>query len=162
LFLSIFEALKKTIKFCGILSALSILLIMILVSADVFFRYVFNSPILGAMEFSLLLMISIIYLGLGYTEICDRHIAINLIYNTLKPKHQVIVTKLNYIILLFIASILFWHSFLDFLKSYEINEVLPGMAGFPKYPSKFCLSFGMLMYIFVIFFKLISSKKSDQ
>ena len=86
---------KKIIKFCGILSALSILLIMILVSADVFFRYVFNSPILGAMEFSLLLMISIIYLGLGYTEICDRHIAINLIYNTLKPKHQ--VTILNYL-----------------------------------------------------------------
>ena len=134
----------------GVLAAFSTLLIMIMVSADVFFRYFFNSPILGAMEFSLMLMIAVIYLGLGYTELSDRHIVIDLFYKKLNPKYQRILSKINCIILLIISSILLWHSFDNFLYSVEINEIIPGMASFPKYPSKFCLSLGVLIYIFVI------------
>ena len=146
----------------GVLAAFSTLLIMIMVSADVFFRYFFNSPILGAMEFSLMLMIAVIYLGLGYTELSDRHIVIDLFYKKLNPKYQRILSKINCIILLIISSILLWHSFDNFLYSVEINEIIPGMASFPKYPSKFCLSLGVLIYIFVILSKLFSIKNNDE
>lgn len=152
--------LPKFTKMFGVLAAFSILLIMIMVSADVFFRYVFNSPIIGAMEFSLMLMIAVIYLGLGYTEISNRHIVIDLFYKKLNIKYQHIISKINCIILLSISSILFWHSFADFLYSYEINEILPGMASFPKYPSKLCLSLGVLIYIFVILSKLFSRRNN--
>ena len=152
--------LPKFTKMFGVLAAFSILLIMIMVSADVFFRYVFNAPIIGAMEFSLMLMIAVIYLGLGYTEISDRHIVIDLFYKKLNLKYQYIISKINCIILLTISSILFWHSFADFLYSYEINEILPGMASFPKYPSKLCLSLGVLIYIFVIVSKLFSRRNN--
>ena len=154
--------LKKFTKIFGLLAAFSILLIMISVSADVFFRYVFNSPIMGAMEFSLMLMIAVVYLGLGYTEISDRHIVIDLFYKKLNLKYQRIISKINCVILLIISSILFWHSFADFLYSFEINEILPGMASFPKYPSKFCLSLGVLIYILVILSKLFSMKNNDE
>ena len=153
---------KKFTKIFGLLAAFSILLIMISVSADVFFRYVFNSPIMGAMEFSLMLMIAVVYLGLGYTEISDRHIVINLFYKKLNLKYQRIISKINCVILLIITSILFWHSFENFLYSFEINEILPGMASFPKYPSKFCLSLGVLIYILVILSKLFSMKNNDE
>jgi TRAP-type mannitol/chloroaromatic compound transport system permease small subunit len=152
--------LPKFTKMFGVLAAFSILLIMIMVSADVFFRYVFNAPIIGAMEFSLMLMIAVIYLGLGYTEISNRHIVIDLFYKKLNIKYQHIISKINCIILLTISSILFWHSFADFLYSYEINEILPGMASFPKYPSKLCLSLGVLIYIFVILSKLFSRRNN--
>ena len=92
--------LTKFTKMFGVLAAFSTLLIMIMVSADVFFRYFFNSPILGAMEFSLMLMIAVIYLGLGYTELSDRHIVIDLFYKKLNPKYQRILSKINCIILL--------------------------------------------------------------
>ena len=156
----IVSILTKLTKMFGVLAAFSILLIMIMVSADVFFRYVFNSPIIGAMEFSLMLMIAVIYLGLGYTEISNRHIVIDLFYKKLNIKYQHIISKINCIILLTISSILFWHSFADFLYSYEINEILPGMASFPKYPSKLCLSLGVLIYIFVIVSKLFSRRNN--
>ena len=154
--------LKKFTKISGLLAAFSILLIMISVSADVFFRYVFNAPIMGAMEFSLMLMIAVVYLGLGYTEISDRHIVIDLFYKKLNLKYQRIISKINCVILLIITSILFWHSFENFLYSFEINEILPGMASFPKYPSKFCLSLGVLIYILVILSKLFSMKNNDE
>ena len=154
--------LTKITKMFGVLAAFSTLLIMIMVSADVFFRYFFNSPILGAMEFSLMLMIAVIYLGLGYTELSDRHIVIDLFYKKLNPKYQRILSKINCIILLIISSILLWHSFDNFLYSVEINEIIPGMASFPKYPSKFCLSLGVLIYIFVILSKLFSIKHNDE
>jgi len=156
----IVSILTKITKMFGMLAAFSILLIMIMVSADVFCRYVFNSPIIGAMEFSLMLMIAVIYLGLGYTEISDRHIVIDLFYKKLNLKYQHIISKINCIILLIISSILFWHSFADFLYSYEINEILPGMASFPKYPSKLCMSLGVLIYIFVILSKLFSRRNN--
>lgn len=159
---SIVSILTNFTKMLGVLAAFSILLIMIMVSADVFFRYVFNSPIMGAMEFSLMLMIAVIYLGLGYTEISDRHIVIDLFYKKLNLKYQRIITKINCIILLIISSILFWHSFADFLYSFRINEILPGMASFPKYPSKFCLSLGVLIYIFVLLSKLFSRGNNDE
>ena len=86
------KVLTKFTKIFGVLAAFSILLIMIMVSADVFFRYFFNSPILGAMEFSLMLMIAVVYFGLGYTEISDRHIVIDLFYKKLNLKYQVVDT----------------------------------------------------------------------
>jgi TRAP-type C4-dicarboxylate transport system permease small subunit len=107
-------------------------------------------------------MIAVIYLGLGYTELTDRHIAIDLFYKKLHPKYQRILSKINCIILLIISSILFWHSFANFLYSVEINEIIPGMASFPKYPSKFCLSLGVLIYIFVILSKLFSTRHNDE
>ena len=114
------------------------------------------------MEFSLMLMIAVIYLGLGYTEQCDRHIAIDLFYKKLNKNLQNIISKTNYIILLVISSILFWHSFDNFIYSFEINEILPGMASFPKYPSKFCLSLGVLIYMLVILSKLFSASHNDE
>ena len=156
------NVLTKFTKIFGILAAFSILLIMIMVSADVFFRYVFNSPIMGAMEFSLMLMIAVVYLGLGYTEISDRHIVIDILYKKFNQKYQRIISKINCIILLVISTILFWHSFADFLYSFKINEMLPGMASFPKYPAKFCLALGVLIYIFVILSKLFSIRHNDE
>ena len=158
----IVNVLTNFTKIFGVLAAFSILLIMIMVSADVFFRYVFNSPIMGAMEFSLMLMIAVVYLGLGYTEISDRHIVIDILYKKFNQKYQRIISKINCIILLVISTILFWHSFADFLYSFKINEILPGMASFPKYPSKFCLSLGVLIYIFVILSKLFSVRHNDE
>ena len=156
------NVLTKFTKIFGVLAAFSILLIMIMVSADVFFRYVFNSPIMGAMEFSLMLMIAVVYLGLGYTEISDRHIVIDILYKKFNQKYQRIISKINCIILLVISTILFWDSFAVFLDSFKINEILPGMASFPKYPSKFCLSLGVLIYIFVILSKLFSIRHNDE
>ena len=46
--------------------------------------------------------------------------------------------------------------------SMATGEVLPGMASFPKYPSKFCLSLGVLIYIFVILSKLFSRRNNDE
>jgi TRAP-type C4-dicarboxylate transport system permease small subunit len=64
-------------------------LIMLLIVADVFLRWVFNSPILGVVEYSSLLMV-IVLLGTASTAQENSHIKIDILYNKFPPKVRAI------------------------------------------------------------------------
>jgi tripartite ATP-independent transporter DctM subunit len=72
--------------------SMSIILIMTLLTfVDVIARYVFNSPILGVLEITDVMMICAVSLGIAYTQDQKGHVGIDLISSALKPKARIVL-----------------------------------------------------------------------
>lgn len=68
-----------------ILGGLLLLTLTLLITADVFMRYVLNDPIFGAQDISILFLISIVALSIPYTARKGLHIFLELLTPILKP-----------------------------------------------------------------------------
>jgi len=64
-------------------------LVMVLIVADVFLRWLFNSPILGVVEYSQLLMV-VLLLATSTAAQEDSHIKIDILYKKFPPKVQAV------------------------------------------------------------------------
>jgi TRAP-type C4-dicarboxylate transport system permease small subunit len=52
---------------------------MLLVAAEVFLRYFFNSPILGTTEIIEFMMVVLVFFGLAYTQTRKGHIGVDVV-----------------------------------------------------------------------------------
>lgn len=142
-------------KVLGILAAGAIMIMMISVAADVIGRYVFSHPILGAMELALLLMVVVVYLGLPVTQLEQRHITIDVLYNRLPSRLRTVINIISSFIVLGVGIILAWQAIKYALKSVKIGEYISGMASFPKYPSKIALAIGAIIFALAVATQLL-------
>ena len=74
------------IKFLGMISVFALGALMFLGAIDVIGRYVFNYPIMGALEISQILLAALVFFGLAYTQMGRKHITVGLAYAKLPPR----------------------------------------------------------------------------
>ena len=99
--------IRLLINSLGSLSGIAIAVIMFLICAEVVFRYGFNNPILGTVEISEYMLVCIVFLGLGYTQLIKGHIRIELVLERLPEKLQHILR----IVALFVGLAIFIRQF---------------------------------------------------
>lgn len=73
------------LRWLGALSAVSLFLLVLLISADVIGRYMLNAPIRGALEVADMLMCAIIFAVLPLACARERHITIDLLDRLTPP-----------------------------------------------------------------------------
>lgn len=88
-------------------------LLMLLTVTDVFLRYFFNSPIMGATEISRLMMVIIVFPALGWAAIDRAHVRVDLVVSRIPPRVQAIVSSITFLFALVTYSIITWQSFLE-------------------------------------------------
>ena len=69
---------------------------MVLTTADVVARYVFNSPTMWADEMASYLLIAIVFLGLAQNLRTDGHIRIDVITNAVPPRLRLVLEVFAY------------------------------------------------------------------
>ena len=74
------------IEIVGFLALITIVIMMMLTTVDVFLRYVFNRPILGSFEVTELLMVSVAGLSLAWCTLKSGHIRVDIIINMFSKK----------------------------------------------------------------------------
>jgi len=89
-----------------------LMLMMFFVAVDVFLRYIFNSPILGAYEAIELMMAVVFCYGIAYTQIHKGHVAVSVVVSRLGEKTQSIIDSVVYLISFAIFALLTWRTFL--------------------------------------------------
>jgi len=123
-------------------------MIMLLIVSDVFLRWVFNSPILGVVEYSQLLMV-VTLLGAATTARDNNHIKIDILYNKFPPKAKVICD-------LFCLALSFATTMLIATQAFSQgqNAARVGMRfvtiGVHRAPFFFLFSFGLLLLCLAI------------
>src|SRR3546814_11605223 len=81
----VIRAIEKLSGFLGVLSGLATLIITITVILDVALRAAFNAPILGATEFSTLLLLVLVYLGLASVQAGKANFSVEIMVAILPP-----------------------------------------------------------------------------
>ncbi|UCB49728.1 MAG: TRAP transporter small permease [Deltaproteobacteria bacterium] len=122
-----------------------LLCMMLLTTCDVIGRYVFNSPITGAYEVTEVMMVTVIFLFLGYTQADKAHISIDLVVRLLPKKLRMTIDLITHLFSLFIIILIAWMNILRCLELMRRNEVTP-ILYIPVSPFLLILAIGCLVY----------------
>lgn len=143
--LRIFETgiakIETVLTYIGVVA---LIIMMFLGTADVIARYVFNSPIKGALEVSQLLMAISIILGWGYVQAAKANISVTFVINHYPLRARQIVDLLIYIITLALFIIIAWQSFEIALLDIGYGRLIENIY-ILAYPFKFMVTFGAIM-----------------
>jgi TRAP-type C4-dicarboxylate transport system permease small subunit len=136
------------------LAAVTIIVLMLLVVANVCGRYV-NKPITGAAELACFLMVVIVFPALAWTAMAGKHVKVGLVVERFSPRVQIIVDCITMLVVLGMYAVITWQSF---LKSMEISEVT-SMIGLPHEPFYWVMAVGWAVFclsIIALFLKRIA------
>ena len=120
-------------------------LLMLVTVSDVFLRYVFNSPILGAQEIAKLIMVCLV-IGMAWCALRGEHIQVELVMKRFPPRVQGIVKIITLLASLVMCVIITWQSYLTAGVHLQLSEVTSTIFPAPTFPSYaiFVLGWGIL------------------
>jgi TRAP-type C4-dicarboxylate transport system permease small subunit len=156
------KILRFIIEACGIIGVVILLAMMMMTVFDVILRYFFSKPIIGSMEISVVLMVCVVFLGIGWCALNEGHISVDIITGKLSKRGRALLNGLDNIVTLVLALIIAWRSFIEALSAKEM-EVSSPILGIPRYPFIIVTSFGFFLLFsaaLILFFKNINSVKN--
>ena len=117
--------------------------VMLMITADVIMRYVFNRPIIGTYALAELAMVGIVFLGVGYVQSLKGHVNVPLLVQRLNPKTQLIVSIFGYLVGVFALSIIIWGSGQATWVAFVNGEATLGLVNFLIWPAKAIVPLGI-------------------
>jgi len=126
-------------------------LMMLLTAADVCLRYIFNSPITGALELTEFMMAVVVAFGFAYTAIRKGHVSIDFLLSRLHQKTQTVINSITCFFSFSIFALITWRSIL-YAEKLRIGEYASQSLLIPTYPFAYVLAFGsaVLCLVFLL------------
>jgi TRAP-type C4-dicarboxylate transport system permease small subunit len=125
------------------LGCVFLLLMMAHITVDVFVRYVFNGVIVGTLEtVSFYYVVLAVFLPLGYVELRNEHIRVDLFAQMMPGWAQLALYVLSCIAGLVFFGMLMWQSGIDAIRSTIRAETIMSNFLFYIWPSRWALPVG--------------------
>jgi TRAP-type C4-dicarboxylate transport system permease small subunit len=162
--------MRKILMVCnrisGLLSAYILFFMMILLVADVTFRWTVGTPLPGTIEFIMVFMAAIVFLGLSYTEESGSHIRVEVLFAYIPERAKVWLDLLGWIVGCFFFALIAWKGFESAMRSFEMRECYPGLVRVPVYPARFLVVLGSificLQYVLQIISRIFSAGEKSE
>ena len=114
---------------------------MFLVAANITGRYIFNKPIDGTLEIGQLVLASVIFFSLAYTQEEDAHIRVTAVLKTLPQRWQNRFESAILVIGFLTMILMSWRAFPFAMESLRMREVHMSVD-IPIWPTKFIFFIG--------------------
>lgn len=129
-------------------AAVAVILCSILATIDTLGLWLFGRPVPSVVEISQLLLIVIVFLGLGSAERGRDHITVDIVRNAL-PKR---VKRVGDVVVQIISTLVYFTLFAagtaSAIRSWRVHEVPEGLESLPAFPFRFVLVLGALLAMF--------------
>ncbi|MFC1861349.1 TRAP transporter small permease [Chloroflexota bacterium] len=129
-------AVARTVMYVNMYIALiTVMVIVVLTVVDITLRFVINKPIFGVPDLTMLSMIILCYLGIGYVAVKKRDIVVDLFNPKLPRVADQILSKLRLLLCLFLFGLLAWQGYAHALLMLRSHTLSPDLriAIFPFY-----------------------------
>ena len=133
---------SKAERICSVIAGAFILVMTLLTTADVFMRYVFNSPINGNFELQPMLLVGVVYLATASVQARRGHIALDLITANVSSATQSALNLFGDIIFVTFSGIITWQFALATWNAWVIGDYFKGLVHFPLWPPYLIITFG--------------------
>lgn len=121
-------------------TTIPVLAMMVHVTLDVVLKYVINTPIQGTLEITAYYyMVAIVVLPMAFVEMTRQSIAVDLFYQMMPNRMQVVVTAFVLIVSALGYGGLAYISWPDALKSLAKREIVMGTVNIYIWPSRFVM-----------------------
>jgi TRAP-type C4-dicarboxylate transport system permease small subunit len=129
---------------------------MLLTVADVSMRYVLSLPILGSTELTEYMIVCVVFLGLAWCAIKERHIKVDLVVSRFSPRLQASVKSITLFLGLGICALTTWRSFLEAIDALNSRRASP-LLTVPAYPFYLVFSLGFAILCLVMITQLVEN-----
>jgi TRAP-type C4-dicarboxylate transport system permease small subunit len=129
----------------GSLSGLSTMMLMLVIVPDVIGRKFFNSPLPGAQETGVLLLVCKIFLGLPGAQASGSNFSVTVIHGLLSPRRRRVVDVVNTAIAAVVFGLMARMSVLSAIRSTQRGEISYGVIAFPIWPGRIILATGLIL-----------------
>ena len=150
------NAVRAVEKVLNIIAGLMLLAMMFLGAADVIGRYVFNNPIMGALEVSQLLMGGVVFLAWGYTLSKRAHVTVDILLIMYPKRIQVILHAVMMFVTLVLFSIVVWQSAAMAISDWQAGKLVRTIF-IPLAPFKAMVLLGGLLLCLECIIQIIKS-----
>ena len=141
------KALEKGIRFVegglNVIAGLMLLGMMFLGACDVIGRYIFNSPITGAMEISSLLMGGMVFLAWAYTQSQKAHVTVDIFFVLYPRRVRAVFSFVMLCISLVLFALVLWQSTATAISDWQGGKLVR-LILIPVAPFKLLVSLGAL------------------
>ena len=128
-------------RFIAGVGAFFLLPLMLLTSADVLSRDVFNHPIPGTVELSEYMLSVFILLGFAYSQQVKAHVGVSMMTSRLRPRIRLTLNIVTTLISLFIFSILAWQGWARGVGERTVSDMLR----IPQFPFRLLIALAALL-----------------
>ncbi len=137
------------------------ILMMLLVSFEVFIRKTFGWSTMVAHDLSGFFLVAITFLGAAQTLRAGRHLRVTFLFDRLGPKTRFACNVVNMVIAIGLVSVLLWVTGALVMDSYEKGALTQGVVQFPEYVPQLLMPLGLgvfLLQLVVNLFGLLKNK----
>lgn len=146
-------------KISGVVNRIGVffaLIMMVLTTADVVLRYVFNSPIRGVFELTEFMMLILVAFGLAYTQLKKDNIYVEVPSNRFPVRVQAALDVFAYLLGFVIFALIAWQCILSGNKQI-LRHIVSGTLGIPLQYFFYLLSFSCILLCLVYVIDIINS-----
>lgn len=137
------NGLAKVEDWLALAGGLIVGFMMVFTTSDVIARGVFHQPIKGSTEYTTLIFVFVVMLGISYALRRGEHLAMGVVFDRLPPKVQRIVLLVNISLGLFIVFMLTWSSIDNTLWAYGAGDTMVGAIPVKTWWARMALPIGI-------------------
>lgn len=149
------SVIRATAVFLSLVAAVSSIVLMVAVLADVVSRQSGHGSAPGLLEVSESLLVLITYLGMAHAERLNVHVRTNLLTERLSEGARRVIHVITYSV--YLAFVLWWTvaSIDRAVESVERGEFRTGLIHYPVYPARVAIAVGLIALSAILVVKLI-------
>lgn len=123
--------------------------LMLLTTADVVGRYIFNSPITGVFDLTHFVVLILTFLGIAYCGYQGGHVVIEMVTDKLPPAPARLLKKIVNIVGCLLFLVIAWRAAVQSIDVREFNETSQ-LLTIPFYPFYWVITFGSVLFAWVM------------
>jgi len=130
----------------GYLSAFFMVLIVILITVEIFIRTLFGVSTLVADEYSAYFFVGVVMLGLAFSLQDGAHIRITLVLSRLNEKAEMVLSMIVILFAVVLCSYALYHSGLMAYDAYSLEMTADSISETPIYIPQLFIPLGFLLF----------------
>jgi TRAP-type C4-dicarboxylate transport system permease small subunit len=131
--------------FCEIVAEIALMGLLLLVSHEVFVRYVLDRPTIFSVEISEYLLVFISFMSIGWVLREDRHVQMLALVQILPKEVQLVLDLVTSILAIFFCGVLTWKGGQTAIMAYVGDYHSSSLVNFPLWIAYSFIPFGALV-----------------
>lgn len=149
------RVVHATTQVLAFIAVFCIVFMLLAIVADVSRRQLAGQSVAGVVELGEVMMVAIVFLGLGFAETRGAHVSMTLLVRKLPPRAAAIVNGLGLLVVVVVVGWMVWVTADRALASFEVKEFRFGLVRVPVWPARITIAVGLAAYFIELVFRLL-------
>jgi len=153
-FLRLGKSIRPVSSAVNIVGIAGVFFMMAMVTVDVIMRYMFHSPINGAMEISEMLLVLVVFLGLAAVQSEEGHVRVTLVVLRFNNRTQLILGIVMTLLALCFFALMVWRSSDTAISAWQAGSEFQDLE-ITTFPIRLVVPLGVCFLCLELLLKLV-------